>query len=57
MSRRHFTFDCSGETLVATVDDAPGTAGVVGRPSVASAENGRRMYEYLVEYIAGRLDA
>jgi creatinine amidohydrolase len=35
---------------------APGTAGVVGRPSLASADNGRRMYEYLVEYIAGRLD-
>lgn len=35
----------------------PGTAGVVGRPSLASADNGRRMYEYLVQYIAGRLDA
>jgi creatinine amidohydrolase len=36
---------------------APGTAGVVGRPSLATAENGKRMYEYLVQYIAGRLDA
>lgn len=35
---------------------APGTTGVVGRPSLATADGGRRMYEYLVEYIAGRLD-
>jgi creatinine amidohydrolase len=36
---------------------APGSAGIVGQPSLASAENGKRMYDYLVDYIAGRLDA
>jgi len=36
---------------------APGSEGVVGRPSLATAENGRRIYDYLVEYIARRLDA
>ncbi len=35
----------------------PGSPGVVGRPSSATAENGRRMYEFLLEYIAMRLDA
>ena len=35
----------------------PGTPGVVGRPSRATAENGRRIYEYLVDYISRRLDA
>ncbi|MFQ5690541.1 MAG: creatininase family protein [Gemmatimonadota bacterium] len=34
-----------------------GSAGVVGRPSRASAETGRRIYEYLVDYIGGRLFA
>ena len=33
----------------------PGSPGVVGRPSLASAEKGRRIYEYLVEYIGSRL--
>lgn len=35
----------------------PGTPGVVGRPSRATAENGRRIYDYLVDYISRRLDA
>lgn len=35
----------------------PGSAGVVGRPSLATAENGRRICEYLVDYVSRRLDA
>jgi creatinine amidohydrolase/Fe(II)-dependent formamide hydrolase-like protein len=35
----------------------PGSPGVVGRPSRATAENGRRIYDYLVDYISRRLDA
>ncbi len=33
----------------------PGTDGVVGRPSAASAEKGRRIYEYVVRYLGDRL--
>jgi creatinine amidohydrolase len=33
----------------------PGTDGVVGRPTAATAEKGRRIYEYLVQYIGDRL--
>ncbi len=33
----------------------PGSPGVVGRPSLATAEKGRRVYEYLVEYLGSRL--
>lgn len=33
----------------------PGTNGVVGRPTAATAEKGRRIYEYLVRYIGDRL--
>ncbi len=33
----------------------PGSPGVVGRPSAASVEKGRRIYEHLVDYIGGRL--
>lgn len=33
----------------------PGTNGVIGRPSAATAEKGRRIYEYLVQYIGDRL--
>ena len=29
MSRRHFAFDCLGSTLAATLDDAPGVAGLL----------------------------
>jgi len=29
MSRRHFSFDCAGETLVATLDEAPGRVGLL----------------------------
>ena len=29
MSRRHLTFACGGETLAATLDDAPGTSGLL----------------------------
>ena len=36
---------------------APGSPGVVGRPSLATRENGRRICEYLVDYISRRLDA
>ncbi len=35
----------------------PGSPGVVGRPSRATAENGRRIYDYLADYISRRLDA
>ena len=35
----------------------PGSPGVVGRPSLATRENGRRICEYLVDYISRRLDA
>jgi creatinine amidohydrolase/Fe(II)-dependent formamide hydrolase-like protein len=34
---------------------APGSPGVVGRPSLASAEKGREIYEHLLATIAGRL--
>jgi len=33
----------------------PGSTGVVGRPTAATSEKGRRIYEYLVHYIGGRL--
>lgn len=43
-----------------TEEDEPvparGSAGVVGRPSLSSAETGRRVYEYLVDYITRRLE-
>ena len=29
MTRRHFIFDCAGTTLAATLDDAPGTTGLL----------------------------
>jgi len=29
MTRRHFTFACEGDTLAATLDDAPGSAGLL----------------------------
>ena len=35
----------------------PGSPGVVGRPSLATEDNGRRICEYLVDYISRRLDA
>lgn len=33
----------------------PGSPGVLGRPTAATAEKGRRLYEYLVRYIGDRL--
>lgn len=33
----------------------PGSPGVVGHPTFASAEKGRRIYDYLVEHIGSRL--
>jgi len=33
----------------------PGTSGVIGHPEAATAEKGRRIYEYLVRYIGERL--
>ena len=33
----------------------PGSSGVVGRPSLASAEKGRRVFEHLVEFLGERL--
>ncbi len=33
----------------------PGSNGVLGRPSCATAEKGRRIYDYLVRYIGDRL--
>lgn len=33
----------------------PGSPGVVGRPSLASAEKGQRIYEHIVETISARL--
>lgn len=35
----------------------PGSPGVVGRPSLATEDNGRRICEYLVDYISRRIDA
>lgn len=35
----------------------PGSPGVVGRPSAASAEKGRRIHDYLVEHVGDRLFA
>lgn len=35
---------------------ARGSAGVVGRPSLASADTGRKVFEYLVDYISRRLE-
>jgi len=49
------------ESLKTAVKDepvpTPGSPGVVGRPSLATSENGRRICEYLVDYISRRLDA
>ena len=49
------------ESLKTAVKDEPvpppGSPGVVGRPSLATRENGRRICEYLVDYISRRLDA
>jgi creatinine amidohydrolase/Fe(II)-dependent formamide hydrolase-like protein len=33
----------------------PGSNGVVGRPTAATAAKGRRVFEYLVDYIGERL--
>jgi creatinine amidohydrolase/Fe(II)-dependent formamide hydrolase-like protein len=33
----------------------PGSSGVIGRPAAATAEKGKRVYEYLVRYIGDRL--
>ena len=33
----------------------PGSPGVLGRPTAATAEKGKRLYEYLVRYIGDRL--
>lgn len=43
--------------LVAGEEPVPpeGSSGVLGRPSLASAEEGRNIYEYLVEHIGERL--
>ena len=50
-----------GEGVRQAVKDEPvpplGSPGVVGRPSLATAESGRRICEYLVDYISRRLDA
>jgi len=50
-----------GEGNRRAVKDEPvparGSPGVVGRPSLATAETGRRICEYLVDYISRRLDA
>jgi len=50
-----------GEGIRRAVKDEPvppmGSPGVVGRPSLATRESGRRICEYLVDYISRRLDA
>ncbi len=33
----------------------PGSSGVIGRPTAATAEKGKRIYEYLVRYIGERM--
>ena len=33
----------------------PGSAGVIGKPTLAASEKGQRIYEYLVAYIGDRL--
>jgi creatinine amidohydrolase/Fe(II)-dependent formamide hydrolase-like protein len=35
----------------------PGSPGVVGRPSLASAEKGQKIYDHIVETITKRLMA
>jgi len=53
--------DGPGEGIRRAVKDEPvppmGSPGVVGRPSLATRESGRRICEYLVDYISRRLDA
>jgi creatinine amidohydrolase len=50
-----------GKGIRRGVKDEPvpprGSPGVVGRPSLATRESGRRICEYLVDYISRRLDA
>jgi len=50
-----------GGRILRAVRDEPvpplGSPGVVGRPSLATGESGRRICEYLVDYISRRLDA
>jgi creatinine amidohydrolase/Fe(II)-dependent formamide hydrolase-like protein len=50
-----------GGRILRAVRDEPvppmGSPGVVGRPSLATRESGRRICEYLVDYISRRLDA
>ncbi len=47
MTRRHFTFPCAGETLVATLDDAPGKVGLLmvtgGNETRAGAFSGQAL--------------
>ncbi|MCK5482655.1 MAG: creatininase family protein [Gemmatimonadetes bacterium] len=53
--------DSPGEGVRRAVKDEPvppmGSPGVVGRPSLATRDSGRRICEYLVDYISRRLDA
>ncbi len=53
--------DGPGEGIRRAVKDEPvppmGSPGVVGRPSLATRDSGRRICEYLVDYISRRLDA
>lgn len=50
-----------GGRILRAVRDEPvpplGSPGVVGRPSLATRESGRRICEYLIDYISRRLDA
>jgi creatinine amidohydrolase len=50
-----------GGRILRSVRDEPvppmGSPGVVGRPSLATRESGRRICEYLVDYISRRLEA
>lgn len=58
--RREVRDDESADGRSAVRDEPvplPGSAGVVGQPSLATPENGRRIWEYLVDYISRRLDA
>jgi len=52
--------ELSGSVLAERMDGTepvplPGSAGVIGRPTAATAEKGKRIYEYLVQYVGDRL--
>lgn len=49
--------DAAASSDVGASAPLPGSPGVVGRPSLASAEKGLRIYEHIVETISARLSS